>query len=185
MQILLSLRGRKTVDNSLADFDAGPAIDYTLGDGASIINQLLSSEINTSPTLIFTLIGVLIVLHITLAILTLRFRQVKRRLQKEAKEHRKHLEKGKERLKAVMRNSARVNSPRSVEQTLDAIALEAAGLLRVEGAGFYLIQGNELMVAAKYGIAQKIMVLDSIKVGDDLSGTVAQIKKASRRGGPQ
>ena len=161
--------GTKTVNNSLAGFDAGPATEYALGVGASIINPSL--------TLTFTLIGVLIVLLISLAILTLRNRQIASRLQLEVKEHKRNQERGKRRLKAVMRNSARVNSPRSVEQTLDTIAMEAAGLLRVEGAGFYLIQGNELMVAARYGIAQKIMVLDSIKVGDGLSGIVAQIKK--------
>ena len=166
------------MDNPLAYFDAGPAIEYALGEGASIINQLLSFEIYNSRTLTFTLIGVLIVLLITLAILTHRNRQAKSRLQQKVKEHKRSRDREKERLKAVMRSSARVNSSRGVEQTLDAIAMEAAGLLRVEGAGFYLIQGNELMVAAKYGIAQKIMVLDSIKVGDDLSGTVAQIKKS-------
>jgi GAF domain-containing protein len=61
-----------------------------------------------------------------------------------------------------------------VEEVVRDIAEEAANLLAVEGAGFRLLEGDRLVVAGKYGLAHHLMLRPSLRVGESLSGRVAQ-----------
>ena len=79
------------------------------------------------------------------------------------------------RFEGLIRTSTRVaESIEKREDTLNSIAEEAANLLEVEGAGFRLLEGNRLVVAGHYGLAQQVMLKPSIAVGESLTGLVAQ-----------
>ncbi|MDH3672384.1 MAG: GAF domain-containing protein, partial [Gammaproteobacteria bacterium] len=80
------------------------------------------------------------------------------------------------RVEGLIRTSARVaESIEETDETLGRIAEEAANLLGVEGAGFRLLEGHDDLVAAgRYGLAQEVMTKHSLKVGESLTGLVAQ-----------
>jgi PAS domain S-box-containing protein len=80
------------------------------------------------------------------------------------------------RFEGLIRTSARVaESIEETDETLGRIAEEAANLLGVEGAGFRLLEGHDDLVAAgRYGLAQEVMTKHSLKVGESLTGLVAQ-----------
>ncbi len=78
------------------------------------------------------------------------------------------------RFEGLIRTSAKVASTIEAEETLSGIAEEAANLLRIEGAGFRLLEGDELVVAGRYGLAQQVMLKRSLKVGESLTGLVAR-----------
>lgn len=79
-----------------------------------------------------------------------------------------------ERLEALIRTSAKVTGTLDVREVLNGIAEEAAKLLRVEGAGFRLLEGDQLVVGGRCGLAHHVMLTHSIRVGESLSGLVAQ-----------
>lgn len=79
-----------------------------------------------------------------------------------------------ERLGGLIRTSAKVVGTLQVEDVLRDIAEEAANLLAVEGAGFRLLEGDRLAVAGKYGLAHHLMLRPSLRVGESMSGRVAQ-----------
>lgn len=78
------------------------------------------------------------------------------------------------RFEALIRTSAKVASTIEAEENLSSIAEEAAKLLGTEGAGFRLLEGDELVVVGRYGLAQEVMLRPSLKVGESLSGLVAR-----------
>jgi two-component system, sensor histidine kinase PdtaS len=78
------------------------------------------------------------------------------------------------RLAGLIRTSAKVAGTLQMEEVLRDIAEEAANLLGVEGAGFRLLEGDHLVVAGKYGLAYHLMRRSSLRVGESLSGRVAQ-----------
>jgi PAS domain S-box-containing protein len=79
------------------------------------------------------------------------------------------------RLEALTRTSARVASTQQIDELLRSIAEEAAHLLRVEGSGFRLLQGDRLVVGSTYGIARHVMRQHALHIGQSLTGWVAQI----------
>lgn len=81
-------------------------------------------------------------------------------------------------LEGLIRTSAKLAATMKTDQTLDAIAEEAASLLGVEGAGFRLLEGDQLVVAGTYGHARNIMLTPAIKVGQSLTGRVARDGRA-------
>lgn len=78
------------------------------------------------------------------------------------------------RYEGLIRTSAKVASTIEAEENLSSIAEEAAMLLGTEGAGFRLLEGDELVVAGAYGLAQQVMLRPSLKIGESLSGLVAR-----------
>lgn len=79
-----------------------------------------------------------------------------------------------QRLGGLIRTSAKVAGTLQVEELLRDIAEEAANLLGVEGAGFRLLEGDRLVVASRYGLGHQLMLKPSLRVGESLSGRVAQ-----------
>ncbi len=79
-----------------------------------------------------------------------------------------------DRLEGLTRTSAKVTGTLRLEEVLDAIVEEAARLLRVEGAGFRLLEGDRLVVGSQYGIAHHVMLKPSLRVGESLSGLVVE-----------
>ena len=79
-----------------------------------------------------------------------------------------------ERLEGLTRTSAKVAGTLRLEEVLDAIVQEAAKLLRTEGAGFRLLEGDRLVVASRYGLAHHVMLTPSIRAGESLSGLVME-----------
>ena len=79
-----------------------------------------------------------------------------------------------ERLEGLTRTSAKVAGTLRLEELLDAIVQEAAKLLRTEGAGFRLLEGDRLVVASRYGLAHYTTLAPSLHIGESLAGLVAQ-----------
>jgi signal transduction histidine kinase len=78
------------------------------------------------------------------------------------------------RLEGLIRTSANLVGTLRVEEVLQAIAEEGAKLLQVEGAGFRLLEGDQLVVGGKHGLAHHVMLKPSLRVGESLSGLVVQ-----------
>jgi diguanylate cyclase (GGDEF)-like protein/PAS domain S-box-containing protein len=78
------------------------------------------------------------------------------------------------RFEGLIRTSAKVTGTVEAEDTLSSIAEEAAKLLGLEGAGFRLLEGDRLVVAGRYGLAQHVMLKHALKVGESLTGLVAR-----------
>jgi GAF domain-containing protein/CheY-like chemotaxis protein len=64
-------------------------------------------------------------------------------------------------------------SVRSTESLLSSIAEEAARLLRVDNAGFRLVDGDDLVLAGLAGKAAETMIRPRVKFGESLSGRIA------------
>jgi signal transduction histidine kinase len=79
-----------------------------------------------------------------------------------------------ERLGGLIRTSAKVAGSLQTGELLRDIAEEAAKLLRVEGAGFRLLEGDRLVLGGRYGLAHHVMLSPSLPVGESLTGRVAQ-----------
>jgi GAF domain-containing protein/DNA-binding NarL/FixJ family response regulator len=90
-----------------------------------------------------------------------------------ARLYRDALEKS-ERLEGLTRTSATIAGTLRLEEVLDAIVEEAAKLLRMEGAGFRLVEGDRLVVGSKCGVAHNVMLSPSIRIGESVTGLVAQ-----------
>ncbi len=78
------------------------------------------------------------------------------------------------RLEGLTRTSAKVTGTLRLEEVLEAIVEEAAKLLRVEGAGFRLREGDRLVLGSTYGLARHVMLAPSVHVGESLSGLVME-----------
>ncbi len=79
------------------------------------------------------------------------------------------------RFAGLLRTSAKVAAAlEETEHTLRGIAEEAANLLGLEGAGYRLLEGDDLVVAGRYGLAQAVMLKHALKVGESLTGLVAK-----------
>jgi len=78
------------------------------------------------------------------------------------------------RLEGLARTSAKIAGTQRLEEVLRGIAEEAAKLLSVEGAGFRLLEGDRLVVGGTYGLAQHVMLTPALRVGESLTGRVAQ-----------
>src|SRR6058998_3058073 len=61
-----------------------------------------------------------------------------------------------------------------LRETLSRITEEAAHLLDVDGAGLRLVQGDELIRVAAYGPEGAVMVRERLRLGESLSGRVAE-----------
>ncbi len=79
-----------------------------------------------------------------------------------------------ERLEGLTRTSAKVAGTLRLEELLDAIVQEAAKLLRAEGAGLRLLEGDRLVVASRYGLAHHTTLTPSLRIGESLGGLVVQ-----------
>ncbi len=79
-----------------------------------------------------------------------------------------------ERLEGLTRTSTKVAGTLRLEEVLDAIVEEAAKLLRVEGAGFRLLEGDRLVVGSRYGLAHHTMLNPALRIGESLTGLVAE-----------
>ncbi|MFQ5847933.1 MAG: PAS domain S-box protein, partial [Candidatus Methylomirabilales bacterium] len=79
-----------------------------------------------------------------------------------------------ERLQGLIRTGARITGTLQVDEVLTGIAEEAANLLDVEGAGFRLLEGDRLVIRGRYGLAHHVMLNPAIRMGESLTGLVAQ-----------
>jgi GAF domain-containing protein len=78
------------------------------------------------------------------------------------------------RLEGLIRTTARIAGSLETGELLPSIAEEAARLLGVEGAGLRLLEGDQLAVGARFGLAESAMQSRSFRVGEGLTGWVAQ-----------
>jgi GAF domain-containing protein len=77
-----------------------------------------------------------------------------------------------EHLAALLAINAKIAALAPTGTLLASIAEEAARLLRVDNAGFRLLEGDELVVAGLAGSAGETMMKPRIKVGESFTGTV-------------
>src|SRR5439155_10656430 len=61
-----------------------------------------------------------------------------------------------------------------LRETLARITEEAAHLLAAEGAGLRLVEGGELVRVATYGPEGAVMARERLRIGESLSGRVAE-----------
>jgi len=78
-----------------------------------------------------------------------------------------------DRLEALLEASRQLSKIQTVESLLDAIAQTCGQLLSSESVGFWLVDGDELVVTGTWGDAHEIMVTPRLHLGESLSGRVA------------
>lgn len=140
---------------SLADL---PPDSLVLNKPASFVEQYAAFVVGT-----IAIILLLVAFSTYLMLQVIARRRVEQALTQRAR-----------RFEGLIRTSAEVAGRIEVEETLSAIAEEAAKLLGVEGAGFRLLEGDDLVVAGRYGLAQEVMNKPVLKVGESLTGLVAR-----------
>jgi diguanylate cyclase (GGDEF)-like protein/PAS domain S-box-containing protein len=79
-----------------------------------------------------------------------------------------------ERLEGLNRTSAAIVGTLNLEEALQLIVEEAAKLLKVDGTGLRLLEGDRLVLTGRYGLAENLMLTHSIGIGESISGQVAQ-----------
>ncbi len=75
-------------------------------------------------------------------------------------------------LETLYQVSRRLAAVHETDQILSLIVNEASRLLRAEGAGIRLVQGDELVLAARNESAAPIMSRPRLRIGESLSGIV-------------
>ncbi len=140
---------------SLADL---PPDSLVLNKPASLAEQYAAFVVGTLAVILL-----LVAFSTYLMLQIVARRRVERALAQRAR-----------RFEGLIRTSAEVAGRIEVEETLSAIAEEAAKLLGVEGAGFRLLDGDDLVVAGRYGLAKEVMNKPTLKVGESLTGLVAR-----------
>jgi two-component system cell cycle sensor histidine kinase/response regulator CckA len=78
-----------------------------------------------------------------------------------------------DRLQALLEASRQLSKIQPVESLLNAIAQACGHLLSSESVGFWLVDGDELVVTGTWGDAHEIMVTPRLHLGESLSGRVA------------
>jgi signal transduction histidine kinase/ActR/RegA family two-component response regulator len=76
------------------------------------------------------------------------------------------------RLESLLEVSRQLSKLQPVESLLDTIAEACGHLLHSESVGFWLIEGEELVVTGRWGDAREILV-PRLRLGESLSGRVA------------
>ncbi|HBH02921.1 MAG TPA: hypothetical protein DDZ42_13530, partial [Candidatus Rokubacteria bacterium] len=77
-------------------------------------------------------------------------------------------------LAAVLEINTKIGRLTPTDALLASIAEEAARLLRVDNAGFRLLEGDDLVLAGLAGSARETMLRPRLRVGESLSGKVVQ-----------
>lgn len=78
------------------------------------------------------------------------------------------------RLEALLEVGRQISRLQPVESVFRTIAVECGRLLGADGVGFRLLEGDELVVSATWGAAAEVMLVSRLKIGQSLSGIVAQ-----------
>ena len=85
---------------------------------------------------------------------------------------------GRTHLASLLEINKTIGTARSAEMLLNLIAEEAARLLGVDNAGFRLLEGDELVLAGRAGLARETMIRSRIKVGESMTGKVIVEQRA-------
>ncbi|MFQ5840306.1 MAG: GAF domain-containing protein, partial [Candidatus Methylomirabilales bacterium] len=80
---------------------------------------------------------------------------------------------GKVHLSTILEINKKIGTTTEISDLLHTISDEAARLLRVDGVGFRVVEGDRLVSAAKSGVAHQVMLQPTIQVGESLSGQAA------------
>ena len=87
-------------------------------------------------------------------------------------EAREQAERDRARLEVLYAVSRRLASVHDVDGVLNAVVNEAARLLGLDAAGIRLLEGEQLVIAARTEAAAQLMTKPTLRVGESLSGRV-------------
>jgi GAF domain-containing protein/AmiR/NasT family two-component response regulator len=87
-------------------------------------------------------------------------------------EAREQAERDRARLEVLYAVSRRLAAVHDVDGVLNAVVNEAARLLGLEAAGIRLLEGEQLVIAARTDAAAQLMTKPTLRVGESLSGRV-------------